>query len=62
MLVRCVILIRSKAMPSSIPSPKTQPAKTPEPAKTQAKRVEPHKKKTKPQVISRQIFNDFASI
>ncbi|MFD0858201.1 hypothetical protein [Roseovarius aquimarinus] len=49
-------------MPNSTPAPKGQPAKAENPAQPKITRAAPRKVKSKPQVISRQIFSDFASI
>ena len=49
-------------MPDSTPAPKPQKAQGQGQPSPQAKRAAPRKVKAKPQVISRKIFSDFASI
>ncbi|MEX1236379.1 MAG: hypothetical protein WEB56_15465 [Roseovarius sp.] len=49
-------------MPDSTPAPKPQSAKADPDAQSQIKRTSPRKAGSKPQVISRQVFSDFASI
>jgi hypothetical protein len=49
-------------MPNSTPAPKAQPAKAADPAQSKTQRTTTRKVKTKPQIISRQVFSDFASI
>ena len=50
-------------MPSSTPAPKAQDAKAAEPAQLQTQRTTTtHKPAKKPQIVSRQVFSDFASI
>ncbi|MFX0544643.1 hypothetical protein ACEWPL_003770 [Roseovarius sp. S1116L3] len=49
-------------MPDSTPAPKPQSAKATEPAQTMTQRPAARPSKTKPQIISRQVFSDFANI
>ncbi|WP_324754674.1 hypothetical protein [Roseovarius sp. Pro17] len=49
-------------MLKSTPAPKAHVAKSLESAPKQIKRTPPRKTKPQPKVISRQVFNDFASI
>jgi hypothetical protein len=49
-------------MPSSTPAPKAQDASATEPAQSQTQRTPTRQIAAKPQIISRQVFNDFASI
>lgn len=49
-------------MPSSIRAPKAQDVKAVEPAQPQTQRTVKKKIVNKPKIISRQVFNDFASI
>ncbi len=49
-------------MPKLTPAPKAHVAKILESAQKQIKRTPPRKTKPQPKVVSRQVFNDFASI
>ena len=49
-------------MPDSTPAPKAPTSKPGAPTKPQIKRAAPRKVASKPQIISRQVFSDFASI